>query len=909
MKKLIRFIKQLDKRTLWIIGGSAFVILLLVLLFVFKPFSSGKKYQAFDAIPDNAYTVFRINNPNDLLNNSKAAQLKKNLSVYKNIGIVLTDLQKTAQILASTNSFKDLLQSPLYISLHPAANKTEVLYILELTGKADEEQLIEELNASGKISLSEKNIAGTTCYTFGKKPFFIHVSGNLIIGTASESLMSSAIKTIENETGLSKNTECMAAAQSAAKDCAVNIFTNAPKLYKSLGQLFSDQTFSNLAFLETLTTWGNMDVRIKNDALVFSGLYPLKNKPASFMGLFDAPHKNATPEILTMLPGNTASAFSYGFGDFNKFFPAYCSRMSKDQQNNYNNSEELEQMNEEAESSSLESCLYENISGQLCVFSTAEKPGLEPDVYCAFPISDADAVSSCLNKSAGDNKWDTVAYRGATIYNIPVGYGAYSLFGPQFEPIEETCIAITDKFVYIGSSVSKLKTVLNNVLSGRTMSASPYNQSISNNIASSWNTFAFVNTSQALYSLQNNWLSDTTTIASLETAKRNQQTGILSLTCTQQSNGIVVSGTWVFNSSDSTDASSWATTLDAELHGKPVVISDPKSNEYWIAASDVYENLYLLNAEGMILWKINPGDAVRSDFQLLWPSDPAKRCIAFTTRKGLYVVGMDGKIKSAFPVSVNSGITSNLLVVDYDKNNNYRLLFTDNDGLLHNYSIDGKPTKGWLKPKVRQMGECRIFHRPLGGKDFLVVAHSGNGAEIFDRKGKQTCSVEGLFYNKGLPSFFAAPNGNQWWAVNTDGVLVSVSTGGDVKTIGESSFGESPVYIKSGNKIFVIGDGVLFTADASGKVKKGGVLAEAAVDDLKILTSGDRVFLLFHTIEDIAGITEPDGSYLEKSLKNDVLGFDITTHKDKTILITGSGRVVAAEALELPEKKNNKAGE
>jgi len=888
------------------IGGVTFVIILLIVLFVFKPFSGEKKIQAFDAIPDNAFTVFRINNPGDLLINSNAAKIKKNLSVYKNIGLVLTDLQKTAQILASTSSFQHLLQSPLYISLHPAGNKTEVLYILELDEKADEDLLLEELNASGKISLTEKNIGGKTCYSFGKKPFFVQIYGNLVIGTASESLMASVVKTIDDQTGLSKNTECMAATQSAAKDCALNIFTNAPKLYKSLGLLFSDQTFSNLAFLETLTTWGNMDVRIKNDALVFSGLYPLKNKTASFMGLFDTPHKNATPEILAMLPANTASAFSYGFGEFNTFFSSYCSRMAKNQQNNYNHQSELDHLNEEAESESLEACLYENIAGQLCVFSTAEKPGLEPDVFCAFPVSDARAVGKCLSESAGDNTWDTVSYRGATLYNIPVEYGAYSLFGPLFEPIEETCIAVSGNFVYIGSSVAKLKTVLNNVLSGRTMGASGYNQAITNNIASSWNTFAFINTSQALYSLQNNWISDTTLIASLHAAKQNQQTGILSLTCTQQSNGIVVSGTWVFDSSDSTDASSWATTLDAELHGNPVVLSDPKTKEFWIAAADVYENLYLLNSEGMILWKINPGDAVRSDFQLLYPADPAKRCIAFTTRKGLYIVGMDGKMKTSFPVSVNSGITSNLLVVNYDNNQQYRFLFTDNDGVLHNYSIDGKPTKGWLKPELRQMGECRIFHRPLGGKDYLVVLHSGNGAEVFDRKGKRTFSVEGLFYNKGLPAFFAAPNGKHWWAVNTDGILVSVSTNGEVKTIGESSFGDNLLYTKAGNKMLVISDGFLFSSDASGKVKKGIALAESAVDDLKVLTSGTRVFLLFHTNEDVVGMTDPDGNYLEKALKTDAAGFDLINYKDQTILITGRGRVVAAEALELPETKNNK---
>ena len=109
---------------------------------------------------------------------------------------------------------------------------------------------------------------------------------------------------------------------------------------------------------------------------------------------------------------------------------------------------------------------------------------------------------------------------------------------------------------------------------------------------------------EAAYYLENRWLSDTTMISSVCGAHK-KQSGILSFTAARQSDGIVVSGTWFFGQADSTSAESWATSLDADVSGRPVILRDFKTGEYWIAAADVYDNVYLLNFSSFTFGNFN----------------------------------------------------------------------------------------------------------------------------------------------------------------------------------------------------------------------------------------------------------------------------------------------------------------
>ncbi|KAF5031109.1 hypothetical protein DSECCO2_631150 [anaerobic digester metagenome] len=637
-------------------------------------------------------------------------------------------------------------------------------------------------------------------------------------------------------------------------------------------------------------------MKVQNDAMVFSGLFPLKNDETSFMSLFDEPLNDATDNILPMLPANTSAAFSFGFGNFEKFFSAYAKRLSNEKQNVYDNAEEIAHLNEEAETESLESCLYEHVSGTLCVFSTAAAVGREPEVYCTFPVSDADEVKDCLLDYAETNEWDTIRFRDATMIEIPVEYMAYSLFGPLFEPISETCIAVTDEFVFIGKSPEQLKPVLNDVLSGRTLGASAYKQNLTNQIASSWNIFTYLNTGAAAYYLENRWLSDTAMTSSFGGAKKNQS-GILSFTAARQSDGIVVSGTWFFGKADSTSAESWATTLDADVSGRPVILKDFKTGEYWIAAADVYDNVYLLNSEGVIVWKKEVGDAVNADFQLLWSGNKEKRSMAFSTSDGIYIIGLNGEMRASFPVSVRAGVASTLLVADYDNNQKYRLIFCDNKGILNNYSTEGKQTEGWLKPELRDQNHSGVFFSPIGGNDYLVVSTPGGTVQVFDRKGKSVVNIDEIQGNKGFSPLQGGRDAKFWTAFSSDGGLISVKNNGDVNPLSEKSYGENVLFDMHDNRIFVVSEGNLIVLDGAGKELSSVKISESTVDYIHLITVGGSTYLMFHNSDDMIGIVTEESDFKDLLHKTEAPAFSAMADKNNILLITANGKAVVLETI------------
>jgi len=898
MKKIIRFFRNWDRRTLLLAGGGALVVILVVLLIVLKPFSSGRSYDAPDVIPDNAFAVFRINNPGEIIHNSSYKNTLGHISFMPAAEDFIFGLMQADTVFSVSENTRDLLSSSkLFVSLHPTGkDKTETLFVLELPGNTDAAQIYEDLSSGGKIALSEKNIDGNTCYAIGKKSFTIYPCNNLLVASVSERLLGLSIAAADKKSGLSRNEEFVNAYKKASADCAMNVFVNTPLLYRSLGQLVSGDTYVNLAFLQTVSSWGNLDVKVQNDAMVFSGLFPLKNDATSFMSLFDEPLSDATENILSMLPANTSAAFSFGFGNFEKFFSAYAKRLSDEKQNVYNNEEELANLNEEAETESLESCLYEHVSGTLCVFSTAAAVGREPEVYCAFPVNDADEVKECLLDYAESNEWDTVRFRDATMIEIPVDYVAYSLFGPLFEPVSETCIAVTEEFVFIGKSPEQLKPVLNDVLSGRTLGASAYKGNLTNQIASSWNIFTFLNTSAAAYYLENRWLSDTTMISSVCGAHK-KQSGILSFTAARQSDGIVVSGTWFFGQADSTSAESWATSLDADVSGRPVILRDFKTGEYWIAAADVYDNVYLLNSEGVIVWKKEVGDAVNGDFQLLWSGNKEKRSMAFSTSDGIYIIGLDGKMRASFPISVRAGVASNLLVADYDNNQKYRLIFCDSKGILNNYSTEGKQTEGWLKPELRDKDQSGVFFSPLGGNDYLVVSTPGGTVQVFDRKGKPVVNIDEIQSNKEFNPLQGGREAKFWTAFSSDGGLISVNSNGDVNPLSEKSYGEKVLFDVHDNRIFVVSEGKLIVFDEAGKELSSDKISESSVDYFQLITVGGSTYLMFHNSDNMIGIVAEESGYKDLLHKTEASSFAGVADKNNILLITSDGKAIVSETI------------
>ena len=291
MKNFIRFFKKWDKRTYIIAGACVLTILLIVAFIVLKPFSSGKKHKASDFIPESAFTVFRFNNAGEILHKNENKVIIEKIIFIPAVKTFMSGLLQADSVFSLCPETKNILyDSKLFVSLHSATkDKIESLIVLELPDSINSKTVYEKLNNSGKISFNETETNGKTCYTINKSTLIFYPVNNILVASSSNLLLEQAINAKQKNTGISNNKDFVNAFNKATNECAINVFVNTPLLYKSLGRLFSPDTYLNLAFIQTLSSWGNIDVTFQDNAINFSGLFPITDNKESFMSLFDQP--------------------------------------------------------------------------------------------------------------------------------------------------------------------------------------------------------------------------------------------------------------------------------------------------------------------------------------------------------------------------------------------------------------------------------------------------------------------------------------------------------------------------------------------------------------------------------------------------------------------------------------------
>ncbi len=899
MKKLwIRLLKG-GKKPRIIAGAALILILLILLLLVLRPYSGAQLKNPYELIPDNAFAVFKVQQPKKFLfnnQNSPALMAWAELPGIKSFidGVVFTD-----SILSKTSSGKGILDSScLFISLHPEGiDKIAVLYVLEPKRELDYAEVFSE-SKSQLSSITEARFDEHEGYLLNDFGMKAAPAGTCLLASSSEPLLITALNHQDKPSSLSENDAFNRASDAATGD--LNVMLCLPKLYRSLGLLASGQTYPNLAFLSSLSDWGSIEIKLNNENAILSGFFPGSQHDSSFLSVFNEPVPEAGRLIFPMLPANTSAVYSFGSSSFEEFFKAYMNRIELDRKLAFNHQRELSLFNDMSESSHLEQILYKHINGPLTVFAAGDHPLQEHEVFCAFSVDDAETVKKdLLSQAEGNEKWDTANFKQALLFSLPADYGAYSLFGPLFQSIHSTCVAVTDKGVYIGSSFSGLKTMLGHVLSGHTFESSQ-GMRLETTIPAEWNAFASVRFPHSFYYFSNRWLSDQSTVDAMKNWIASGVDGILAFSVSQQNGGMVFSGIWSFGQSTDHQSADWFLSFDDEVVNKPVVLNPADNESYYVAIADEVDNVYLADSEGRQLWKMNVGDKCRGDFRWLAGKNKDQHCIAFTTRHALYVVDLKGKIRKGFPVTINDGLSSDLLVVDYEKNHQYRLLVVDDRGVLRNYNMDGQATPGWKSPESDLEGEKLLYYRPLQGKDYLVMtSSSGNKYELYNRKGDRLKVFDHLSFNLGFPGFFVTPDKDSWAVLSTDGSLISLAPDGTSKLIYSNKEEQVELYTSDDRYYFLLtGQKIFQVGRDDGQKVRVYERAGNQLSDFCLIRNEPTLMLILDDDGELRLINM--GQTANDSLiGNKIKSFDAIKIKQQLIILTVKGTVLSAQTFQL----------
>ncbi|MCC6599762.1 MAG: hypothetical protein IT223_03715 [Crocinitomicaceae bacterium] len=344
----------------------------------------------------------------------------------------------------------------------------------------------------------------------------------------------------------------------------------------------------------------------------------------------------------------------------------------------------------------------------------------------------------------------------------------------------------------------------------------------------------------------------------------------------------------------------WKTPLQNSLKNGPWIVKNHNDNSGEILVQDEKNVLYLISNSGSILWKKDLSGTVMGKVSQIDALKNNKLQLLFNTGNAIYCLDRNGKDLPGFPLTMTATITCPVMVVDYEKNRNYRILVACDGGQLLNYTIEGKKTDGWNFTSSGKDIACLDYFR-AGNEDIILLIEKEGKIRLIKRNGQLRLSsktnAEGLFAENFILRVKSSAEESGIIYYSDRGTINNLIFGKAQSETIISGLSENAFvsFSLAGNEILIGENKMLKSFDFYGKklleVALNDVVKEAPIDlrgpggrrSIGVVTEGNKVYLINAEGTILSG-------YPKDGQLNPVL---IHSEEDNTArLATGSGREI-----------------
>ena len=190
--------------------------------------------------------------------------------------------------------------------------------------------------------------------------------------------------------------------------------------------------------------------------------------------------------------------------------------------------------------------------------------------------------------------------------------------------------------------------------------------------------------------------------------------------------------------SDSTTSTSalWSFVADSSIITQAYIFTNHITNEKELCFQDNEKQLYLISGTGKLLWKKKINETIQSEIHTVDVFKNGKLQTLFNSDNYLHLIDRNGNYVQGFPVKLPAKVTSDITLLDYDKNKDYRILIACADKKVYNYSLYGIKTEGFMPFKTNDLVTLPIYYVKVGLSDYLVTADVSGELYAFSRKGE-----------------------------------------------------------------------------------------------------------------------------------------------------------------------------
>ncbi|MBA2610432.1 MAG: hypothetical protein H0U95_00580 [Bacteroidetes bacterium] len=203
----------------------------------------------------------------------------------------------------------------------------------------------------------------------------------------------------------------------------------------------------------------------------------------------------------------------------------------------------------------------------------------------------------------------------------------------------------------------------------------------------------------------------------------------------------------------------WTLNLDApaSMPGTGFVNHLTKENE--LVVQDDEKMFYLINAKGTILWQKKLKEKINSKIFTVDIFKNNKYQLLFSSENYLHLIDRNGNYVNGYPVKLPAAASSELSLLDYDNDKDYRLFIACKNKMIYNYSIFGVKVDKFVPVKTDGEVVLSVQYAKVGLSDYLITADKEGRIYTFSRKGEARIGLKNKTI-ENCPAFYVDATNN-----------------------------------------------------------------------------------------------------------------------------------------------------
>jgi len=574
--------------------------------------------------------------------------------------------------------------------------------------------------------------------------------------------------------------------RTAGKRVTAHLFIHNTVGKMMLPQLFDDiePDLTNSPFLPD--GWSAFDVTVKRNELVLNGFTAPNDSLSPFAQLF----MGSLPENITIqkiLPYNTVFSIqttTRDFGDLLKKIRKY--------QGNEDTlfTTAIQSLRDPSVRIDLEKRMESIAGSEICLAVTGSAGyGREHNTFLILRSEDLETSLVSLNLLSDPAQNANLQAGAHMIRRLIIPNPFLALFGFSSGHNSLEWFTILDHFIVFGESQASIYRFLSYYLSGRTMGSDPSRSGYLEYFPESSNLSYNINIRYAGEDLLNS-LKDTVRSAVLFNKEMLSRFEGLAVHYSTMNDMCFTTAHLNYNPAYTKESAYlWKTRLDSEISRGPLIIENPFTGKGNIVVFDQLNQMVLLDENGVIQWEKKLAGPVLSDvFQADYGQDHQPHLLC-NTQDSIYLFSFDGRTAPGYPLPVPSGAGNGMILLDYNRNRDYRILLATKDRKILNLDIRGNPVKGWNSPVVNADVTEPVQHLVAAGKDYLIISLADGTVLMTDRKGNIRMKPGKSLLHAGRTAFFADADqaGGIMYSTDVNGNVVYINAKGSTRKV---SFGD-----------------------------------------------------------------------------------------------------------------------